>query len=80
MDHTQNTMVGSLTNKLVDMIIMEINKADMQVKIHKQIVNPVMCMIYQQLYPYIYAFVIVIVLIFFMMITLLVNFFIYLKR
>lgn len=74
------TLVGSLTSRLVDMISQEINKTDMQFKIHNQVINPIMCMIYKQLYPYIYAFVIVITLIFFMLITLLICFFIYLKK
>lgn len=75
-----NTLVWSLTNKLVDMIIAEINKKEMQCKIEDKIIHPVMDMIYKQLYPYIYTFVIIIVLMFLMLITLSISFFIYLRK
>jgi hypothetical protein len=75
-----NTLIGTLTNRLLELIIIEINKSDMQVKIKKQVINPLMYMLYQQLYPYIYAFVIIICLILFMVITLVISFFLFLKR
>jgi hypothetical protein len=75
-----NTLVWSLTNRLVEMIISEINKNEMQGKIQTKIINPVMYLIYKQLYPYIYTFVIVVVLMFLMLIVLLVSFFIYLRK
>lgn len=75
-----NTLVGTLTNRLLELIILEINKSEMQVKIKTQVINPLMYMLYQQLYPYIYAFVIIICLILFMVITLVISFFLFLKR
>lgn len=74
------SLVGGLTNRLVEMMMMEIQKPDMKTKIQDQIIHPVMAMIYKQLYPYIYTFIIVFFLIFFMLCALLVCFFIYLKK
>lgn len=79
-DVSHHTLVGTLTNKLLEMIILEINRNEMQLKIKKQIINPLMHMLYQQLYPYIYAFVIIICLILFMVITLVICFFLFLRK
>lgn len=82
--YTQNAsnsnLVGALTNKILEMIIMEINKTDMQYKIQKSIINPLMYMLYKQLYPYLYAFIILMFLMFIMLIALLICFFIYLRK
>lgn len=75
-----NGLVGVLTNKLLEMVILEINKNDMQQKIQDKLIHPLMYLLYKQLYPYIYAFIIIIFLMFVMLITLLVTFFTYLKR
>lgn len=74
------SLVGGLTNRLVEMMMVEIKKPDMQTKIKNQIIHPVMDMIYKQLYPYIYTFITVFFLIFCMLFALLVCFFIYLKK
>lgn len=75
-----NNLVGVLTNKLLEMVIMEVNKNDMQQKIQTKLIHPLMYLLYKQLYPYLYAFIIIIFLMFVMLITLLVAFFMYLKR
>lgn len=75
-----NTLVGTVTNKILEMLMIEINKPEMQCKIKNSIINPLMYLIYKQLYPYLYAFVILIFLMFIMLIALLVCFFIYLRR
>lgn len=75
-----NNLVGVLSNKLLEMIIIEINKSDMQHKIQTKLIHPLMYLLYKQLYPYIYAFIIIIFLMFVMLIALLVAFFMYLKR
>lgn len=77
---TCNNLVGVLTNKLLEMVIMELNKSDMQQKIQTNLIHPLMYLLYKQLYPYLYAFIIIIFLMFVMLITLLVAFFMYLKR
>lgn len=79
-DGTCNNLVGVLTNKLLEMVIVEINKSDMQQKIQTKLVHPLMYLLYRQLYPYLYAFIIIIFLMFIMLITLLIAFFMYLKR
>lgn len=79
-NYTNNNLVGALTNKILQMIIMEINKTDMQCKIQNSIINPLMFLIYKQLYPYLYAFIILIFLMFIMLTALLVCFFIYLRK
>ncbi len=78
--NNNNNLVGALTNKILELIIMEINKTDMQCKIQNSIINPLMFLIYKQLYPYLYAFIILIFLMFIMLIALLVCFFIYLRK
>lgn len=75
-----NNLVGVLTNKIVEMVMIEINKSDMQNKIQTSIIHPLMYLLYKQLYPYLYAFIIIFFLMFIMMITLLVCFFTYLKK
>lgn len=75
-----NNLIGALTNRILEMIIIEINKTDMQCKIQNSIINPLMYLIYKQLYPYLYAFIITIFLMFIMLIALLICFFIYLRK
>jgi hypothetical protein len=82
--YTQSTsssnLIGALTNKMLEMIILEINKTDMQCKIQNSIINPLMYLLYKQLYPYLYAFIILMFLMFIMLIALLICFFIYLRK
>lgn len=75
-----NDLVKLVTNKVVDMIMVELNKDEMKKNIHEKIIHPLMYMIYKQLYPYIYAFIIVIFLMFIILICLLVIFIIYLRK
>ena len=79
-NNSSNNLVGALTNRILEMIIIEINKTDMQFKIQNSIINPLMFLIYKQLYPYLYAFIILIFLMFIMLIALLICFFIYLRK
>lgn len=75
-----NNLVGVLTNRLLEMVIAEVNKSDMQQKIQTKLIHPIINLLYKQLYPYIYTFIIIFFLMFIMLITLLVAFFMYLKR
>jgi len=75
-----NSLIGALTNRILEMVILEINKTDMQCKIQNSIINPLMYLIYKQLYPYLYAFIILIFLMFVMLMALLICFFIYLRK
>lgn len=80
---TQNRngeIIKMLTNRVLDLIMIEINKDDMKENIKKKIVNPLMYMIYSQLCPYIYTFITVILLMFVILIVILVFFIFYLKK
>jgi hypothetical protein len=77
---SSSNLVGALTNKILEMIILEVNKSDMQCKIQNSIINPLMYKLYKQLYPYLYAFIIIVFLMFTMLIALLICFFIYLRK
>lgn len=73
-------IVNQVTNKLLDMIVVEINKDDMKETIRLRVVHPLLEMIFKQLYPYIFTLVIVIVLMFAMLIVMLVMILTYLRR
>jgi hypothetical protein len=73
-------MVSAITNKLIGMMVNEIKKPEMQIQIQTQIVNPVIFIIYKQLYPYIYGFVVVVALMFVMLLALLVCFIFHIKK
>lgn len=75
-----NDLVKTITNKVVDMIMAELNKDEMKQNIQDKIIHPLMYMIYKQLYPYIFTFIIVIFLMFIILICLLVFFIIYLRK
>jgi len=57
---TENTAIKLITTKVVNMVVSEMNKADMQAVIRRKIINPVINMIYRELYPYIIALIITI--------------------
>ena len=75
-----NALIGVLTNKVLDLVMVEINKTSTQDQIKTKIVHPLLFMLYKQLYPYLYGFIAVILLMFVMLVVLLVFFIIYLKR
>lgn len=70
----------AITNKIFDVIMAEINKDEMKETIRMKLVNPLIVIIYKQLYPYIYTFIIVMFLMFVMLIILLISFLIYLRK
>lgn len=74
------SMVSTITNKLIGMIITEIQKPEMQNQIQSHIINPVIFIIYKQLYPYIYGFVVVVALMFIMLLALLICFILHMKK
>lgn len=73
-------IVTQITNKILDLLIIEINKNEMKDTIRMKIIHPLIEMIYNQLYPYIYTFIIIFFLMFVMMVVLLVTFLIYLRK
>ena len=73
-------VIKIIVNKLLDLIMIEINNAEMKDNIQKKIIHPLLYMIYSQLYPYIYTFIIIIILMFLILISLLICFIIYLKK
>jgi hypothetical protein len=56
---TGQVMIQKVTNKLLDMIVNEVNKEEMRVVIRKKILNPLLHMIYIEVAPYIYGFIII---------------------
>lgn len=75
-----NDLVKALTNRVLELVMLEINKSSTQDHIKTKIVHPLLFMIYKQLYPYLYAFITIILLMFIMLVVLLVYFIIYLKK
>lgn len=73
-------LIKVISNRVLDLIMGEINKDDMKVNIKKKIIDPLLYLLYCQLYPYIYTFVIIILLMFVILIVLLIFFIIYLKK
>ena len=73
-------LITIITNKLLDLIILEISKNEMKETIKAKIIHPLLYILYCQLYPYIYGFVILMVLMFSMLAVLLIFFIIYLKK
>ena len=73
-------MIKMIINRVLDLIMIEINKTEMKENIQKKIVHPLLYMIYCQLYPYIYIFIIILLLMFLILITILIFFILYLKR
>lgn len=73
-------VIKIIVNKLLDLIMIEINNVEMKENIQKKIIHPLLYMIYSQLYPYIYTFIIIIILMFLILISLLICFIIYLKK
>ena len=69
--------VSKVANHFIDMIVEEMNKEEMKLTIRKKLINPLMNMIYTEVYPYIYGLVITIFLIFVFSLLTLILFFIY---
>lgn len=55
---TCNNAIKMITSKVINMVISEMNKSDMQSIIRQKIITPVINMIYTELYPYIIALII----------------------
>jgi hypothetical protein len=76
----KNDLIRNITNKVINMVSNEMNKSEIQIHIRKKIINPLISIIYHELYPYIYALVIVIMMILvFTILILICLIFIYLK-
>ena len=75
-----NEIIKTITNRVLELVMVEIGKTDMQENIRSKIIHPLLFMIYKQLYPYIYGFLAVIFLMFIMLVVLVVFFIIYLKK
>jgi hypothetical protein len=58
-----DTLIKTVTNKFIDMVVKEINNQEMRDTIHTKLVNPLLTMIYKEVYPYIFALLITIFLI-----------------
>ena len=75
-----NDIVHQVTNRVMDLVIAEINKTEMKDTIRSRVIHPLMEMIFKQLYPYIYTFIIIIFLMFVMLVVMLTTLLIYLRR
>lgn len=76
----RNELVKLITNKVLDLIVVEINKDEMKDTIKNKVIHPMLYMIYCQIYPYIFTVVIIILLMFIILIILLVFFLLYLRK
>lgn len=76
----EQDIVKVITNKIFDLIVQEIQKESMKEAIRLKVVNPLMTMIYKQLYPYILTFIIFLFLMFGMVLFLMVSFILYLRK
>ena len=72
-----NELARSITNKLMSLVVAEIQTAEMQKSIKDHIVQPVIHLLYKELYPYIISVSIVIVMILMFSIMTFVLFFLY---
>lgn len=75
-----NEIIKLLTNRVLELVMMEIGKADMQENIRNKVIHPLLFMVYKQLYPYLYGFLAIIFMMFIMLVALVVFFIIYLKK
>ncbi len=75
-----NSIIQTLTNKVLELVMIEIGKADMRENIKTKIIDPLLLVIYKQLYPYIYGFLAMIFLMFVMLVVLVIFFIVYLKK
>jgi Ca2+-dependent lipid-binding protein len=77
----KNDIVKTFANKIIDLIIIEINTKDMKDTIKKKIIHPLLTLIYSQLYPYIVAFFVSFVMILLILIfVLIICMIMYLKK
>lgn len=70
----KNSVVKQLTNKIVNMITIEINKKETQVLVKEKIIIPIINMIYREIYPYVLGLVTVISIILFLTLSTFVCF------
>ncbi len=74
------SIVRAITNKLLDLVIVEIQKTEIQHNIKAKIIDPLLVMIFKQLYPYIYGVLALVFLIFVSLVVLVVFFVMYMKK
>lgn len=79
-DLENNDVIKLITNKLLELIVIDINKPLMKENIKKKLIYPLLYLLYYQFYPYIYSFIIILVLIFVILILLLIFCILYLKK
>ena len=81
MSQKMNELVRIVTNKVLDLVILEINKNEMKELITTKIIHPLLNIIFSQLYPYIIVFIVSFVLILLMLIfVLILCLILYLKK
>ena len=62
-DKNKFMFISNLTTELIQLISKELEKPDNQQQIRKKIIQPLINIIYHEIYPFIYVLVIIIVII-----------------
>lgn len=76
----KNELIHTITNKVLELVILEISKEDMKETIKAKIIHPLLYMIYCQFYPYIFFAFVIFILMFLILLALLVVLILYLRR
>lgn len=63
MSNGNDTMLRKLTNRFLDMIVLEMNNEEMKDTIRSKLITPLLHMIFTEIYPYIYGLFITVFLI-----------------
>lgn len=50
-----DNIVKKITNRFIDMIVEEMNNDDMRNTIRRKLINPLLSLIYVEVYPYVYG-------------------------
>ncbi len=58
-----NDLLRKVTNRFIDMIVEEMNNEELKTVIRKKLINPLLSMIYTEVYPYLYGLLLIVILI-----------------
>ena len=66
-------MISKITSDILEKIIIEIKKKNNLLKIHKNIVNPLICCIFKEIFPYILVLTSLILVIIILLVIILIK-------
>ena len=66
-------MINKLTSEILQKIILEIKKKENLLKIHNNIVNPLICCVFKELFPYLIVLSTFFILIIILLIIILIK-------